>query len=68
MTVNAHECLPPEPGVSGLWWLRTRSGPVLRAWQPKTRTWGDTNGGRTAPSSAHAAGWRLGARAVPPDC
>ena len=68
MTDVATECLPPDPSVSGLWWLGTPSGPVLRAWQPKSRTWGDTDGGRTGACSAHDAGWTVMARAVPPGC
>ena len=65
MTVT--ECLPPDPATPGLWWLSTSAAPVMRAWQPASRAWADTDGGRTAACSAHAAGWRVLAAAVPPE-
>ena len=66
MTDAVTECLPPDPTVTGLWWLSTLAAPVMRAWQPASRAWADTDGGRTAACSAHAAGWRVLAAAVPP--
>ena len=64
MTVT--ECLPPDPATPGLWWLSTPAAPVMRAWQPASRAWADTDGGRTAACSAYAAGWRVWVAAVPP--
>ena len=66
MTDAVTKCLPPDPSVSGLWWLSTPADPVMRAWHPASRAWADTDGGRTAACSAHAAGWRVLAAAVPP--
>ena len=62
----APECLPPDPATPGLWWLSTLADPVMRAWQPASRAWADTDGGRTAACSAHAARWRVWVAAVPP--
>ena len=66
MTDAATECLPPDPATPGLWWLSTPAAPVMRAWQPASHAWADTDGGRTAACSAHAAGWHVLAAAVPP--
>ena len=66
MTDPATECLPPDPATPGLWWLSTPDAPVMRAWHPASRSWADTDGGRTAACSAHAAGWRVWVAAVPP--
>ena len=66
MTDPATECLPPDAATPGLWWLSTPAAPVMRAWHPAARAWADTDGGRTAACSAHAAGWRVWVAAVPP--
>jgi len=68
MTGNtATELLPLDPAVPGLWWVVDRNGQYdVWRWWPTSRLWLDTLGARIAASSAHAAGWRCEAAAVPP--
>ena len=70
MTDAATECLPPDPSVSGLWWVEhPKHGMFVWRWSPSvplfSALWLSGMDGLLA-EDAHEAGWRVIAPAVPP--
>ena len=82
MTDAATECLPPDPDVEGLWWVRNDE--MLREFGPITGNevwrWDASGGWSGVPNvvssgsddnltatEAGKVGWRVIARAVPPE-
>ena len=58
-------CLPPDPGVAGLWWVRRGDRWQVWQWRCLARMWA-APGTTLEPWEAHQEGWRVVGRAVPP--
>lgn len=72
-TPDPRECLPPDPSISGLWWVQSKrpgnlgAGLIWEVWRWKSvgQCWW-RGSSVWEPELAAAAGWRCIEPAVPP--